>query len=301
MKGIVALILLASPLYGGECLPAKGDRIYARDLALADSSFAGLPGGRVVGFAPAPGVKRVFTASDLRSLARANGVASAASEDVCFAIPMRPIERHVLLASMRPALPPETDLRLIEVPAGDFPAGDFEFPLTALEPPAPGAGNARIWRGSIRYGDTLHARVWARVELRRRVSVVVAAMPISRNAPIVPSQLGVATVSIPFGQERGFARGIEEVIGSIAKLEIAAGAPVLTADLEKPLAVRRGDPVPVEVQSGRARIRMEAIAEISARSGEQLELRNPSSGKVFHARLEGGGKAVIVVGGRQER
>jgi flagella basal body P-ring formation protein FlgA len=299
MKAIGVLTFFAMSAYGAGCLPVVGDRIYARDLAAADPAFASLPASRAVGFAPSPGAKRVFTASELGKIARANGMTSAAVREACFEIPMRPISKEDLSASMRRALPTDVDLTLIEVPQGDFPAGSFEFPLTTLEPAVPGAGAVRMWRGSIRYGDTLRARIWARVDVRRPFSAVVAATYIPRNAAVTASQLRLATVSIALGQERGLARGIEEVIGSIAKSDVPAGTPLSVAALEKPLAVRRGDPVLVEVQSGRARIRMDALAEISARTGEELDLRNTSTGKVFHARLEGAGKAVIVVHDRQ--
>ena len=50
----------------------------------------------------------------------------------------------------------------------------------------------------------------------------------------------------------------------------------------------------VEVRSGPAHFRLEAIAESSARNGDMVELRNPSNG-TFKARLDAGPKAVLVI------
>ena len=74
-----------------------------------------------------------------------------------------------------------------------------------------------------------------------------------------------------------------------------AGSVIPIAILAEAPTVRKGDSVTVEVQSGPAHVRFEAIAESAARDGDMVELRNPSSGKTFKARLEAGGKALIVL------
>lgn len=62
----------------------------------------------------------------------------------------------------------------------------------------------------------------------------------------------------------------------------------------RPVA-RRGDTVPVEVHSGAAVLRFDAIAENTIRDGSIANLRNPVTGKTFHARVDGA-KAIVVVG-----
>ncbi len=42
----------------------------------------------------------------------------------------------------------------------------------------------------------------------------------------------------------------------------------------------------VDVQSGFAHLQFDAVAESSANEGDVIELRNPSSGKTFRAKLE---------------
>jgi hypothetical protein len=62
-----------------------------------------------------------------------------------------------------------------------------------------------------------------------------------------------------------------------------------------PFVARRGDTVPVEVHSGRAVIRFDAIAQKDVVAGGVADLRNPTTGRTFHARMDGA-KAILVVG-----
>ncbi|HXE64316.1 MAG TPA: hypothetical protein VN519_12300 [Bryobacteraceae bacterium] len=58
---------------------------------------------------------------------------------------------------------------------------------------------------------------------------------------------------------------------------------------------RRGDTVPVEVHSGRAVIRFDAIAQKDVAPDGIADLRNPTTGRTFHARMDGT-KAILIVG-----
>lgn len=61
------------------------------------------------------------------------------------------------------------------------------------------------------------------------------------------------------------------------------------------LVARRGDTVPVEVHSGRAVIRFDAVAQKDVFPDGVADLRNPVTGRTFHARMDGT-KAVLIVG-----
>jgi flagella basal body P-ring formation protein FlgA len=98
----------------------------------------------------------------------------------------------------------------------------------------------------------------------------------------------------PLEREKSASR-IEDVQGRVARRPVKAGTPVPAAILTEAPAVRRGDSVSVEVESGLAHLRFEAIAENTARDGEMVELRNPLNGKTFRARLNADGRAVIVI------
>lgn len=57
--------------------------------------------------------------------------------------------------------------------------------------------------------------------------------------------------------------------------------------------VRRGEQVSVEVTSGAALVRFQADAESGGRTGDSVLIRNPESGKLFQAMVEGKGKVVV--------
>jgi hypothetical protein len=58
---------------------------------------------------------------------------------------------------------------------------------------------------------------------------------------------------------------------------------------------RRGDTVPVEVHSGRAVIRFDAVAQKDVVAGGVADLRNPTTGRTFHAHMDGA-TAILIVG-----
>jgi flagella basal body P-ring formation protein FlgA len=294
MTGYLVLSFVASSAFAA-CLPVAGDRILASDLAAAVPAFSSLAADTTIAYAPAPGARRVFTAAELARIARANRVTLADPADVCFELPLRAMTAEETLESMRHALPADAELNIVELPKANIPAGRIEFPLSGLEPPSRGS---RIWRGSIRYGETLRMSVWARVTVMKKSVVVVAGKELPMNMPIDPASLRLETVSVPLDLERVATR-IEDVLGHVPTRQIRTGEAMPLAILSLPPAVHRGDAITVEVRSGAARLRFDAIAEAAARAGDMVELRNPDSGRTFRARVEQAGHAVIVVPSRQ--
>jgi flagella basal body P-ring formation protein FlgA len=64
-----------------------------------------------------------------------------------------------------------------------------------------------------------------------------------------------------------------------------------------PPDVNRGEMVEVEVRSGAAHLAFTGKAESAGHSGDTIVIRNPSSNKVFQARVDGKGKAFLDAGG----
>jgi len=77
---------------------------------------------------------------------------------------------------------------------------------------------------------------------------------------------------------------------------LRAGSPVLRSNLLEAFQVERGETVEVTVLSGAAHLELEAIAETSGRRGDVISLRNPRSEKTFRARIDGKGRALLIVG-----
>jgi len=302
-KHLILLSALTAVTASAACLPVNGDRILGRDLAMADPKFSALPPAMQLGYAPVPGVTRIFAVAELQRIARANGIAWNDGSEVCFEIPTHAPADAEFIDSMRRSLPSAANLRLIEMGKAAIPPGRIEFPLAGLEPLAAGNDGVQLWRGFVQYTGTRRIPVWARVSVVLSYAAVIATHDLAANIPIDAAALRVETKTGPLNRPPVAAR-VEDVSGRILQQPLKAGSEILLSFLDDPPAVRRGDSVKVEVVSGLAVLRFDAIAQSSAKSGELAELRNPLNGKLFRARIRPisgvpGSTAVIVVGAPQ--
>jgi flagella basal body P-ring formation protein FlgA len=87
-----------------------------------------------------------------------------------------------------------------------------------------------------------------------------------------------------------------QIVGRAPRRPIPAGAAIEAWLLEEPEEVLRGEPVRVEVWSGRARLVLEGQAQSSGRRGETIAVRNPATGKIFSARVQDRGQVSVVPG-----
>jgi flagella basal body P-ring formation protein FlgA len=275
-----------------DCIPLAGDRIFGRDLANADPRFASLPASLVLGWAPPPGNRRTFTPTELTRIAKSNGIEPFARGEICFEIPLQKLNAAEVLNEMRVAVP-DAEVTVLEFSQGAVPAGKLEFPIAGLEPASASRPGDQLWRGFVRSSETKRTPVWARVRISQTLLTVVALKDLPANTPIQANSLRLEKRN---AVAQNLAGRLEDVQGHIPRRAIRADEPISLALLEKAPDVRRGEVIPVEVRSGSARLQLSAVAERDARSGEILELRNPSSGKTFRAKLTGS-RAVVLVGG----
>jgi flagella basal body P-ring formation protein FlgA len=123
---------------------------------------------------------------------------------------------------------------------------------------------------------------------------VITAKPLLAGKPIDKDQVRLETYD-DFPLRNDTARSLEEVIGRISQRAVRAGLPVLRSNLAEAFQVERGDMVQVTVVSGAAQLELDAVAEASGRQGDVISLRNPSSSKLFRARIEAKGRAIVMV------
>jgi flagella basal body P-ring formation protein FlgA len=288
MRRFVSFAFAATVLHA-ECVAVTGTRIFAGDLAKADRQYSLLPAGIVVGFAPAPGTRRVIAATELTRFARANGLTVNQAADVCFEFPVNQITRDEAAAAMRQSLPVNASIEIVTLSANGVPAGELRFPPDGL--------SSQHWRGYVRYAGNLRVPVWADVTLSVPVTSVVATrdLPadVALDAGAVRAEISTTSSLLEAAPLR-----LEDLKGLAPKSLIRAGSVIRASDLESPPSVRRGDSIRVEVESGLARLHFDAVAEGSARVGDVIELHSPVGGKPFKARLESSSRAIVVVGGK---
>ncbi len=295
MRFFLLFLLVLPAVVSARCLPVTGDRILGADLAAADTKFAALPATLQLGYALAPGASRIFTALELQRIARANGIQAADFTDVCFEIPIHVPADAEFVEAMRPALPADATLRLVDMARAAIPSGRLEFPLSGLEPPANGNTGAQLWRGFVQYTDTRRIAIWARVVITATCTTVITRTALAPDTPIDAASLEIETKTGPLKREVSASR-LEQVTGRVIRRPLPAGAEIPLSLIDEPPAIRRGDLVRVEVRNGLAVLHFDAVAESTVRAGEYAAFRNPITGKTFRALAETGSKAVIVVG-----
>ena len=292
----IVAVLLAS-VCAADCVPVTTNRITGRDLAKANPAFAAIPATYIVGIAPEPGQRRTISVAELERIAAANRIPRAAFTEVCFTVPTAKLVEKDVVAAMRQVLSPDAEVKIVEASNGDVPVGSIEFPLVSLQPPAADAGGVQLWRGFVRYAETRKAPIWARVIVVEHFKAVVATRDLAPNTAlgsIMGSFFRVEERTGPPPREK-IATTLADVAGRQVTRSIKAGDVIPIAALTAAWDVRRGDPIRVEVRSGEAHLSFDAIAESPAREGDMVEIRNPGSGRIFRARLEQDGRAVIVL------
>jgi flagella basal body P-ring formation protein FlgA len=279
-----ALIFAAVAL---ACYPIDGDQIHGKDLAAANPAFAALDADAVLGFAPLPGVQRIFHPAGLLRIARANNLTLVPPvAELCFERATSLLTAEQILPVLQTALAPDSaTIEIVDFSRVPVPAGEIEFRRSGLSA-------SGFWRGHVSYPQGRSMPIWAKVRITTEQSWIEAAVPIESGKAISSDQLIVRTgPHAPFGLKP--VDSLEAVIGRRAGRAIRAGEPVFPAMLIAPHDVERGEKVSVEVSAGHASISFDAIAESSGRVGELVLLRNPQNERFFQARVEAKGKAYV--------
>jgi len=276
---MMALILAVS-----ACLPVEGDQILMRDLAAAVTAFAGQDPEEALGFTPAPGSQRRFSAGELDRLAARKGIA-AAMEPVCFERKLEALTQAQILAALREALPEKAQVELIDFSHARVPKGPLEFARSGLTPArASSPRDAVIWRGRVRYSTASSVPVWAQVRVWISRQAAIAAQDLPAGKPIQADQIRMENVDgAPFGDSVPMA--LQDVAGMAPRRTVHAGQAISRAVLAASSDVARGETVGIEAHAGAAFLKYEVRAEASGRVGDSIHVRNLESSKTFRARV----------------
>jgi flagella basal body P-ring formation protein FlgA len=291
---------VVAPLDG--CLPIQDERIYARDVAAAVPAFANVPADFALGYAPAPGTRRVFKSDALARVARNQGVAADGLEalpDVCFERAMATLEAGEILEAMRGAwgagsVPgPDVHMELRSFSPQVAPQGRVVFPRSGLQLPATSDPQADVlWRGYVLYGNNRRFTISARAHISTTTTRVVAMVDLAVGNVVREDQVRLETFDT-FALDDRPARNLDEVVGFVPRTMIRSGAMVLRNQLSRAPEVARGDVVKVEVTAGGAHLLFEGRAETEGVAGKTILVKNLTSGKDFRARVTGKGKVSV--------
>jgi flagella basal body P-ring formation protein FlgA len=286
------MTILARP----SCGFVSGEQILATELSRALPVFSAMPQDTVIGYSPAPGTRRVLQLPELKRIGAQYGIQVPASAQACFEWKMQSITQDAVRLAIREALKsPAARVEILAMSNAPAPEGKLFFPQSGLSAAANTDPSTPVtWKGYVQYGSPRRFSVWARVRVSETVPRVIATESLAAGKPIGKTQVRLE-VHDDFPLRNDAARSLDEVIDRIPRRAVRAGGSVLRTDLSEAFQVERGDTVEVTAVSGPAQLELEAQAETSGRQGDVISLRNPRSGKLFRARIEGKGRAIVMV------
>jgi len=293
-----------APAQEPACHPVESDRILGKHLAGALTSFQALPPGTFLSNMPPFGSKRIFHAAELTSLTQRYAIqlspADVPLKDICFEWPTVSLDSGDVMQAMRESLQsPGAQIEIAETSLAKVPRGHLEFPLEMLGRPAsPSQKDPVLWRGQVVYGGDHRFIVWAKVRIRVACQRTVAVESLKIGQPIGQSQFRIEPDEcFPSRESLGLPPGspatLRSPLGMVAKRAIAAGAEIRPDSVGPANDVNRGDAVHVEVRSGAAHLAFTAKAESGGHNGDFIAVRNPSTNKIFRARIKGKDRVLV--------
>jgi flagella basal body P-ring formation protein FlgA len=297
MSALRILLCLAIPcglMAQAECLTVSGEQILGKDLARAVPALARIPGSTPLAPAPVVGSSRVFSPSELQSIAARFALPPVEATEVCFRFATEMLDRVRMEAAMKKALAiGDAHIEILETTAGDVPKGVIEFTREGLGlPSTPDQPTGEMWRGNILYGGAQRFPIWAKVRVTVPSARLVALEPLRPGTVIRPEQVHLE-IADRFPQSGIGDLTPQSIAGMAPVRSIAAGAEIRRENLIRPNDVNRGETVQVNVQFGAAHLSFSGHAESGGHAGDPVSVRNPESNKLFEAVIAGPGLVVV--------
>jgi flagella basal body P-ring formation protein FlgA len=117
---------------------------------------------------------------------------------------------------------------------------------------------------------------------------VVAATNLAPGSRLTAADLSMARLDI-MTTNGAYLTDPRQAEGMILRTNVRSGAPILTALLERPVAVHRGDTVVLTLYDSTITIRVSAIAMEDGRVGDRILVENPDSKKTVRAAVADSG------------
>ena len=155
----------------------------------------------------------------------------------------------------------------------DLPKGSFTYPLIVTD----------------RDGKQLKYWIQGQARVFRKVPVSTRHLAFGQTILAEDVKLAERDVTYAFDEP---AR-LSEIQGQLIKRTMPAGHVVWVGSVERPRAVRRGQPVRVVLQEEGWALSLQGIAQEAGRIGEDITVRNPRSNKLLTGRIVADGEVVV--------
>ncbi|MBV9748813.1 MAG: flagellar basal body P-ring formation protein FlgA, partial [Acetobacteraceae bacterium] len=286
MRILVLLLLLTLPAAAATLRPFT---TVERSVVRLSDLWDGVAKDRDLGPAPAPGARILVEAPQLAAIARQFGVDWEPASPGDRAIVERagqPLSREAVLAAVRAALaaagaPADAD---VEVPA-------FAAPIVPMEGGAePSISQLAYDAGTGEFTALVSVAAAGMTPAQSRVAgrvVPTQELPVPTRAIGTGEVLGAADMRVIRVRAAGLAgeavHSAAQAVGLAPRRPLAKGQPILLADLERPVLVRRGASVTMALAMPGLALTAEGIAMAPATMGERIRVLNPSSKMLVEA------------------
>ncbi len=298
MRGFILFALLCPVAAASDCLQVDRLQVQASDLAGILPAFASLPAATVLGYTPAPGLRRSWSAAQLSTFLARHGAQNLSptqqpAETVCVERPSHTYSAEEIEKALRAALAPEAQLELVDFCRMPMPAGQLRFELRSLARPVPLAAKAPLlWRGHVSYDGHRRAPFWATVRVSVPQAGFYAATDLAAGHIIAAADI-VRETHLAAPHDPMPANEESVLIGFECRRAIRSGTAMRIDLVTRPAAVSQGDVLQVTVESGSAQVKFQGRALASGRQGESILVENTQTGKRLRALVEAPGRAIV--------
>lgn len=132
------------------------------------------------------------------------------------------------------------------------------------------------------------------IDLTVQRPIVVAARPLAHGETLTAADLQLVEHNVARLTGQYFIN-LDEAVGMAVRRALAQGAPVLGEQLQPPLLIKRGDSVLITAAGSTIAVKMNGVAMTDGRRGEQIRVKNSSSGKIVAARVAAAGVVEVAL------
>ena len=303
MRTLILLTLLTlSPILQATAATLRPFTTVERPIVRLSDLWDGVAKDRDLGPAPAPGARILVEAPQLAAIARQFDVDWEPASPGDRAVVERagqPLSREAVLAAVREALaaagaPADADVEVPAFAAPIVPTGAATEPSISQLIYDAGTGQFTALVSVVAAGmEPVQSRVAGRI-------VPMQELPVPTRAISAGDVVGAADLRVTRVRAASLAgeavRSVGQAIGFAPRRPLAKGQPILVADLERPVLVRRGASVSMVLAMPGLALTAEGIAMGPAAMGERVRVLNPNSKMLVEAEVTGPGEVRVMPG-----
>ncbi|GAB0114417.1 flagellar basal body P-ring biosynthesis protein FlgA [Acidisoma sp. C75] len=134
--------------------------------------------------------------------------------------------------------------------------------------------------------------LYVSAEVEAKIAVVVAAQTIPAGQPIRAEDVKLTEEPMSSFAGRQVFYHTDDVLGDVADLTLPAGTLIVGTSVQRPILVRPGQIIMVDVRNAGIDVTLDARADETGRLGDMIAVTNLSSGKTFQATVTPSGALV---------